>query len=35
MAPSKKIIIIGGGQSAAYAAKEIRGLDTDCEINYY
>lgn len=32
MAPSKKIIIIGGGQSAAYAAKEIRGLDTDCEL---
>ena len=32
MVPLKKIIIIGGGQSAAYAAKEIRSLDTDCEL---
>ena len=32
MAPLKKIIIIGGGQSTAYAAKEIRSFDTDCEL---
>ena len=32
MSEKKQIIIIGGGQAAAYAAKEIRAIDTSSEV---
>ena len=32
MNKTKKILILGGGQAAAYASKEIRSIDTDSDV---
>ena len=32
MNKTKKILILGGGQTAAYASKEIRSIDTSSDI---
>ena len=32
MNKNKKILILGGGQAAAYASKEIRSIDTGSDV---